>query len=91
MRLPNYQLNALSIENEKSQAYPVINLQITHLFKKWDFYLGIENLSNFKQKNAIIDPSNPFGNDFDATRIWGPVMGINIYGGIRFRIKELKN
>lgn len=91
MRLPNYQLNALSIENEKSQAYPIINLQITHLFKKWDFYLGIENLSNFKQKNAIIDPSNPFGNDFDATRIWGPVMGINIYSGIRFRIKELKN
>ncbi|MBP6090773.1 MAG: TonB-dependent receptor [Crocinitomicaceae bacterium] len=88
MRLPNYQLNSLIVENEKSQAYPLINLQITHLFKKWDFYVGIENLSNFKQKNAIIDPSNPFGNDFDATRIWGPIMGINIYGGIRFTLKN---
>ena len=75
---------------EYSEVYPMINAQITHVFKKWDFYLGGENLSNFKQKNAIIDAENPFGSNFDATRIWGPIMGINIYAGVRFSILRKK-
>jgi outer membrane receptor protein involved in Fe transport len=91
MRLPNYTLNNVLYTNEKSNAYPIINAQVTHIYKKWDFYVGVENLTNFKQNNAIIDPANPFGSDFDATRIWGPVMGINIYGGIRYTLKKLKN
>jgi outer membrane receptor protein involved in Fe transport len=91
MRLPNFTLNNVLYSNEKSNAYPIINAQLTHIYKKWDFYVGVENLSDFKQANAIIDPANPFGTDFDATRIWGPVMGINIYGGIRYTLKKLKN
>ena len=75
---------------EYSEVYPMINAQITHVFKKWDFYLGGENLSNFKQKNAIVDAENPFGSNFDATRIWGPIMGINIYAGVRFSILRKK-
>jgi outer membrane receptor protein involved in Fe transport len=76
---------------EYSEVYPMINAQITHVFKKWDFYLGGENLSNFKQKNAIIDAENPFGSNFDATRIWGPIMGINVYAGVRYSLKREKN
>ncbi len=75
---------------EYSEVYPMINAQITHVFKKWDFYLGGENLSNFKQKNAIIDAENPFGSNFDATRIWGPIMGINVYAGVRYSLKRGK-
>jgi hypothetical protein len=48
------------------------------------------NFSNFKQKNAIIDAENPFGNNFDATRIWGPIMGINVYAGVRYSLKRGK-
>jgi outer membrane receptor protein involved in Fe transport len=91
MRLPNFTLNNVLYSNEKSNAYPIINAQVTHIYKKWEFYVGVENLTNFKQINPIIDPANPFGSDFDATRIWGPVMGINIYGGIRYTLKKLKN
>lgn len=90
MRLPNFTMNNVLYSNEKSNAYPIINAQLTHIYKKWDFYVGVENLSNFKQANAIIDPANPFGTDFDATRIWGPVMGINAYGGVRYTIKTKK-
>lgn len=74
-----------------SEIYPMINSQITYVYKKWNFYLGGENLANYKQKNPIIDSENPFGSKFDATRIWGPIMGINVYAGIRYSIKHKKS
>ena len=78
-------------ENDRKGAtYPILNSQITHVFKNWDVYLGGENITNFKQRNAIIDPQNPFGQQFDATEIWGPIMGVNVYAGIRYSIKRKK-
>jgi outer membrane receptor protein involved in Fe transport len=85
---PNNPSNQLF--DQTSEVYPMLNAQITHVFKRWDFYLGGENLSNFKQKNPIIDAQNPFGSKFDATTIWGPVMGVNIYAGLRYSIKQKK-
>lgn len=75
---------------EMGEVYPMANAQITHVHKKWEYYVGGENLTNFMQKNAIIDADNPFGSKFDATRIWGPVMGINIYAGVRYSIERKK-
>jgi hypothetical protein len=40
--------------------------------------------------NPIVEAANPFGSDFDATRIWGPVMGINVYLGVRYELKMKK-
>jgi outer membrane receptor protein involved in Fe transport len=77
--------------DQLSQVYPMLNAQVTHVYKRWDFYLGGENLINFRQKNPIIDVQNPFGSKFDATNIWGPIMGINAYAGIRYSIKQEKN
>ena len=74
--------------DRKSQTYPMLNSQLTHVYKKWELYVGGENITNFKQQNAIIDPQNPFGNQFDATEIWGPIMGLNLYAGIRYAIKQ---
>ena len=75
-----------------SPAYPMINSQITHVFKRWNFYIGIENLANFRQKTPVVDASNPFGNDFDATCVWGPITGTNAYIGLRYALlrKPLK-
>jgi outer membrane receptor for ferrienterochelin and colicins len=73
-----------------SEVYPMLNAQITHVYRKWDFYLGGENLTNYTQKNAIVDAVNPFGSTFDATRIWGPIMGINVYAGVRYAIAQPK-
>ena len=52
-------------------------------------YIGVENLTDYTQPNPIIDAENPLGleSDFDASLIWGPVMGRNIYAGIRYKIK----
>ena len=50
-------------------------------------YIGGENIGNYTQSDPIIEPENPFGENFDASLIWGPVMGRNIYAGIRYKIK----
>jgi hypothetical protein len=81
---------SLSTVNE-SPIYPLLSAQITHIYKNWDFYLGGENLTNYRQPNPIIDAENPFGSYFDATRIWAPVFGPNVYFGIRFSIEQEEN
>lgn len=90
-RLPINQLSdgTLTTQNQ-SEVYPIVNAQITHVFKKWEFYIGGENLSNSVQRDPIIDAENPFGNTFDATRVWAPVIGMNVYAGVRYSLKQPK-
>lgn len=87
-RLPGLEINN---DPTYSEIYPILNAQITYVYKKWDIYLGTENLTNFKQHDAIVAANDPFGASFDATEIWGPVMGTNIYIGFRYSIKRTKN
>ncbi|MBK7965367.1 MAG: hypothetical protein IPK10_08820 [Bacteroidetes bacterium] len=62
--------------------------QVTRIFKIWEVYLGGENLLNYTQHHVILGSENPFGNNFDATQIWGPVMGIRVYAGVRLNINS---
>lgn len=88
-RLPVSQLDSLTFTTDNySKVYPQLSAQVTYKHKKWDFYIGGENLTNYRQHHPIIDAENPFGTYFDATRIWAPVMGINIYAGFRFVIEH---
>lgn len=77
--------------DEYSRVFPKLNSQITYRYKTWEFYLGGENLTNFRQENPIIEAENPFGSNFDATRAWGPVIGYNLYFGIRFALHKKKS
>jgi hypothetical protein len=70
----------------KSPDYFQLMGQVTRIFKIWEVYLGGENLLNYTQHHVILGNDNPFGDDFDATQIWGPVMGIRVYAGIRLNI-----
>ena len=73
---------------KNSPQYIQMNAQITKAINKdLDIYLGGENLTNFMQHGDIISPEDPFAANFDASQIWGPVMGRNIYVGIRLKIK----
>ena len=65
-------------------SFEQLSVQITRYFRRWSIYVGGENLTNFKQKNPIIDADNPWGENFDSTMIWGPVHGAKAYIGIRF-------
>ena len=73
---------------EYSDVFPRLNAQITYKLKRLDLYLGGENLTNYTQENPIVEPENPFGPNFDATRAWGPIIGYNVYFGLRFSIKN---
>lgn len=89
-RLPTTANNPEELQlGEKSPSFFVINTQITKsLGKKWDVYVGAENLLDFRQDRLIVDPTQPFGSNFDASIVWGPVQGRMIYVGARFRLKK---
>ena len=70
----------------ESPSYPVMFAQITKNTKRLDFYVGAENILNYKQKNPIINAEDPFVKGFDASLIWGPLMGRVIYAGVRIRL-----
>ncbi len=72
----------------KSPAYALINAQITKKFKTLDFYMGGENLLNYKQKNPIISGDNWESDDFDASQIYAPIMGTRVYFGLRWWIEK---
>ncbi len=66
--------------------FTIMNAQITKYFRYWNIYIGSENLTNFKQKNPVEGADDPYGPQFDATNVWGPVIGRKIYVGIRFNL-----
>jgi hypothetical protein len=76
----------LLYENGRTPMYPLLYAQVTRRFKGWDVYVGAENLTNFRQKNAIIGAADPRQPSFDASCIWGPLMGIKAHVGFRFTL-----
>ena len=83
----------LIYKNGRTPVYPLLYAQITRRFKGWDVYAGVENLTNFTQKSVIL--GNATNNDvnslprvasFDASCIWGPLMGIKAHVGFRFTL-----
>ena len=83
-RLPDTSFTSTDIY---SPDYFMMNAQVLKRFKKFELYLGMENILNFMQMETIQGYDDPFGTKFDATKIWGPIMGRKIYAGIRFIIK----
>jgi outer membrane receptor for ferrienterochelin and colicins len=86
-RLAEVRLSDGSLTTDNfSGVLPMLNAQVTHVFKRFDFYVGGENLLDYRLDNPLIDAQNPFGINFDATRVWAPIFGINIYAGIRITL-----
>ena len=73
-------------KNGRTPVYPLLYAQVTRRFKGWDVYVGAENLTGFRQKDAIIGASNPAQPYFDASCIWGPLMGFKAHAGFRFTL-----
>lgn len=71
---------------ERSPDYAVLHAQVTRVFRKFDLYLGGENLLGFRQADPLVDPMLPFGPHFDSAMAWGPTVGRVIYLGIRYSV-----
>jgi len=79
---------AINWFESSSPDFITVNTQISKSWKdgKFNIYLGSENVTNYRQDNPIYGADNPFGKDFDASLVWGPIFGRNIYGGVKFKI-----
>ena len=69
-----------------TEVYPLLYAQVTKRFKGFDIYLGGENLTGYTQPNPIISADNTMSSSFDASCVWGPLMGVKVYGGIRLTL-----
>lgn len=77
-------------------SYPLLYAQVTKRFKGFDVYLGAENLTGFRQEHllvgTLVDQSltgasvDTSLSDFDASAVWGPIMGTKLYLGFRFTL-----
>ncbi len=67
--------------------YALLNSQLTRAFKRLDVYVGVENLTNYRQPDPIRGAAAPFGPGFDAAMVWGPVYGRLSYAGLRYRLE----
>ena len=83
----------LLYKNGRTPVYPMLYAQVTRRFKGWDVYIGAENLTNYTQKNVILGSVkdekgyvNAFQPSFDASCVWGPLMGIKAHIGFRFTL-----
>lgn len=73
---------------DKSPSYFLSNAQVSKSWKhNFEFYLGGENIANYRLEHPIIGAHAPFGEYFDSSLTWGPVMGINLYAGVRYAIR----
>jgi len=90
-RIPNlsttyYHTSYEAMPIQFAPAFVNLNAQVSRSFRRWDIYLGGENLTNFRQNDPIVTPDNPFGSRFDAGSAWGPVVGRVIYFGTRYKL-----
>ena len=84
MKLPYFAADAWGMET--SPVYPILYAQVTRKFRGVDVYVGGENLTNYRQKDAILSAENPYSTGFNASCVWGPLMGIKVYAGLRLTI-----
>lgn len=71
-----------------SPSFWQMNAQISKSWNdKLEVYVGGENLTNYMMHDPIVGASNPYGVGFDASMIWGPIMGANFYGGFRYKLR----
>ncbi len=91
LQTPGLQPSSWSHDDLRFPAYTVMNAQITRYFRVWNIYAGTENLTGFRQDHPVLGADRPFEPGFDATNIWGPVMGRRLYLGLRFTLNYAEN
>ena len=82
MRLPEY--DPPFDRPTRSPSYTVHNLQATVSVKPGvDVYGGVKNMFNYTQISPLINPTDPFGDNFDTAYVYGPLQGRRFLVGFR--------
>jgi outer membrane receptor for ferrienterochelin and colicins len=87
-KLPTTSTNPTPYQREEySPSFVLVHGQISKSwFDKFEIYLGVENLTNFKQPDPIVAVNEPFSEYFDSAMIWGPIFGRMVYFGLRYKL-----
>lgn len=86
-RLPSTASNPVAFQlGDFVEGYSLMNAQVTKVFsKKFEVYVGGENLTAVTQSNPVLGVSDPFGPNFDTTIVYAPILGRMVYAGFRFK------
>ena len=72
----------------ESPVFALLGGQVTHVVNDMlELYTGAENITNYRQTNAIIGAGNE-ATYFDASRVYAPLMGIMPYAGLRYTLAK---
>ncbi|MEM6965581.1 MAG: TonB-dependent receptor [Bacteroidota bacterium] len=72
----------------ETPSYMLLNAQFSYKFNdRFEIYSGSENITGFRQEDAIINWQDPFGDYFDAAHVYAPITGTMMYFGIRYGIE----
>jgi outer membrane receptor for ferrienterochelin and colicins len=87
MRLPEY--DPPYARPTESPVYSVHNLQARYPLRGGvEIYGAVNNLFDYTQPSPLIDPGNPFGDDFDASYLYGPLQGRRFILGARYGLSR---
>lgn len=91
-RLPDHGVIPESVrvfQPQVADPFGLVNAQITWVANdRLEFYAGGENLTGQRQANAIIGAYDPFyGDYFDATQVYQPLMGAQAFVGLRYSVE----
>jgi outer membrane receptor for ferrienterochelin and colicins len=68
----------------RSSWFTEQHVQVTKAMRQnAELYVAVKNLFDYVQRDPIVDPSNPFGDRFDTTRVFGPLQGRRLLLGLR--------
>lgn len=70
---------------ERAPDFMLTNMQISkQWWERFDLYVGVENVFDFRQNDPILSADDPFGTYFDGSLVWGPIFGRMVYAGVRW-------
>lgn len=88
-RLPDTRLNPESLRRpDYSQPYSTASLQVRHILRRIEFFVGCENIFNFRQSRPILGWEQPFSRGFDPSFAWGPTRGREFYAGCNVKLEK---
>ena len=85
MKLPTY-----SPPFDRAETSPWFSQQHFQFNKKINVqfasFFAIKNVFNYRQETPLIDPENPFGENFDTAYTYGPLQGRRLVIGLRYTL-----
>ncbi len=73
----------------EAPSFALVNVQATYVFNDFlEVYAGAENLTDYRQRNAILGAENPNQGYFDASRVYAPMVGRMPYAGLRYTLNK---